>query len=218
MTPNISLQSSQSLNKKTKAFQRDMIILDDASLLIKKMKSKHSGLYNCYLNASSLDYETSLTTSFATFSYFVQVVDEKNQTLLNGSYTEWNYYEDNVYATAQRQIQSILLNNRTTNTSTVKVHWTDWGNCLCGIYKYDTRSYKYGYCCANMSEHLVLPCHSLILKEFYPELTKIVEHISVFKQYKRCLDDCVPGKTFSCELYRIEIFYHILPRPHNLIY
>lgn len=112
---------------------------------------------------------------------------------MNGTYTEWNYYEDYVYRLSERVIQSIPLMNHTSSPSLI-VYWGDWGNCLCGKYTYDTRSYRNAYCCIKLFHALILPCQSLVLTEIQPEIAKIVHHISNFREYRRCIEDCVPGK------------------------
>lgn len=191
---NIDLNSTVSidaLNKQTKSLKKGIKVQDNLSLFIKKIQSKHSGLYNCHLNSTSTEFQSSLTAPFETYSYFVQVTDRKNRTL-NGTYTEWNYYEDYVYRSGESKVQAIPNGNR--NTALV-VHWSAWGNCVCGKYKYDTRSYRYAYCCVKLFDGLMLPCQSEILREIRHDIAKIVENISTFKEYRRCMDDCVPGCT-----------------------
>lgn len=165
--------------------------MDNMSLFMKKVQPKHSGLYNCYLNSSSSDFKTSLTTPFETYSYFVQVSNRSNQSL-NGTYSDWNYYEDYVYKSGEKMVQAIHTGNQTFKPTLI-VHWSVWGHCLCGKFKYDTRSYRYAYCCVQLSDGLVLPCQSTVLKEIRSDVAKIVEKISKFKEYRRCMEDCIPG-------------------------
>lgn len=185
--------AAHSLNKQTKSSEKGYKILDNFSLYIKKVQPKHSGLYNCYLNLSSSDFMSSLTTEFETYSYFIYVSNKKNQSPLNGTYTEWNYYEDYVYKSGEKMVQSIPHINQTFQPS-LAVHWTAWGSCLCGKYTYDTRSYRFAYCCVNLFHGLILPCQSSVLKEIRPDVAKILENIAVFKEYRRCMDDCIPGE------------------------
>lgn len=92
-------------------------------------------------------------------------------------------------------IQSLPYINQTFKPSLI-VNWSAWGNCLCGKYTYDTRSYRYGNCCVKLFHGLILPCQSSILKEIRPELAKILEKIARFKEYRRCMEDCIPGRKF----------------------
>lgn len=175
-----------------KTFQKNLKILDNTSLFIKKIQNKDSGLYTCYLNTSSSDYETTLTSHYESYSYFIHIFNEKNQSK-NGTYTEWNYYEGYVYRSCEKMMQSIPLINDMFKPSLI-VHWSAWGDCLCGKYKYDTRSYRNAHCCTKLFHGLILPCQSLVLKEVRPEISKILETVANFKEYRRCMEDCVPGK------------------------
>lgn len=125
------------LNKEMKALEKGMKVLDNASLYIKKVQPKHSGLYNCYLNSSSSDFKSSLTSLYETYSYFIHVSDRKN-TSLNGTYTEWNYYEDYFYKSGEKMVQSIPHINQMFKPS-LMVYWSAWGSCICGKYTFDTR-------------------------------------------------------------------------------
>ncbi len=184
-----------SLNKQMKSLVKDMKILENTSLYIKKAQPKHSGLYNCYLNSSSSDFKSSLSTPFETYSFFIHVSDDTKNKSLNGTYTEWNYYEDFVYKSGGKMVQSLPNGNQTAKPSLL-VHWSSWGNCMCGKYTYDTRSYRFAYCCIKLHGGLILPCQSAALKEIRPDVVKIVGNISNFKEYRRCMDDCVPGAFF----------------------
>lgn len=187
-------EKSHPLNKQFKSFEKGLKILANSSLYIKKVKTKHSGLYSCYRNLSSADYNSSLTAHSETYSYFLDVSNRKNKPS-NGTYTEWNYYEDYVYKPGEKLMQSIPHINQTLKPS-LMVHWSDWGKCICGKYTYDTRSYRYANCCVKFYHGLVLPCQSLALKGIRPEIAKILGNISTFKEYQRCMDDCVPGIVF----------------------
>lgn len=182
------------LNKQKKSLEKGLKVLDNTSLYIKKVQPKHSGLYNCYLNSSSSDFKSSLTSDYVTYSYLLHVCDQKN-TSPNGTYTEWNYYEDFVYKSGEKMLQSIPHINQTYKP-TLMVYWSAWGNCLCGKYTFDTRSYRYAYCCIKLFHGLIFPCQSLLLKKIQPEIAQILENISQFKEYRRCMEDCTPGKYF----------------------
>lgn len=210
---NTTLESSQILNKQTKALRKKLKILDN-SLYFKKIESKESGLYNCYLNTSSPDYDSTVTLQHETFSYFIHVYNVTTQTV-NGTYTEWNYYEDYVYKANEKMIQSIPLINQMFRPSLI-VHWSAWGNCLCGKYTYDTRSYRLAYCCTKIFHGLILPCQSSILKDISPEIAKILGNIMNFKEYCRCMEDCLPGNNIfvltETNLYRLLLKSHFRTR------
>lgn len=182
-----------SFNKQTKSLAKGIKILDNTSLFIKKVRPQHSGLYNCYMNSSSSDFKSSLTAPFETYSYFIHVCDQRKNNSINGTYTEWNHYEDYVYKPGEKMVQSIPHINQMFKPSLI-VHWSAWGKCLCGKYTYDTRSYRDAYCCVKLFHGLILPCQSSSLKEIRPEVAKILENISTFKEYRRCMEDCIPGR------------------------
>lgn len=188
--------ASHQLNKQTKSLAKDLKILDSTALYIKKVRPKHSGLYNCCVHSSTFDLESNLTAHHeTTYSYFVHVSNQRNKSL-NGTYTEWNYYEDYVYKSGEKMVQSIPHINQMFKPS-LTVHWSRWGKCLCGKYTFDTRSYRYAHCCIKLFHGLILPCQSQVLKEIRPEIAKVLEHISTFKEYRRCMEDCTPGKSFE---------------------
>ncbi|XP_037030444.1 uncharacterized protein LOC119070282 isoform X2 [Bradysia coprophila] len=206
-------ESTRALNKQTKSVENGIKVLDNLSLFFKKVQPKHSGLYNCYMNATSREFQSSLTAPFETYSYFIHVSVHKNK-LLNGTYTEWNYYEDFVYRSGENKVQALAHANHTSKPSLI-VHWSAWGNCLCGKYKYDTRSYRYAYCCVRLFDGLLLPCQSEVLKEIRDDVAKIVENISTFKEYRRCMDDCIPVVTDDEVDFKFQKTYYLRQSSHR---
>lgn len=192
---NVHLNRSDSthpLNRQTKSLDKSIKLTDNLSLVFKKIQPKHSGLYNCHLNSTTTDFQSSLTAPFEAYTYFIHVSDNKNEKM-NGTYTEWNYYKDYVYRSGENKMQAIPHHANQTSKPSLIVHWSAWGNCNCGKYKFDTRSYRYAYCCVKLFDGLILPCQSVILKEIHQDVARIVENIFTFKEYRRCMDDCIPG-------------------------
>lgn len=184
--------------------------ITDTGYLFFKAKPRYSGLYRCC--------HTDLSH---VFSYYLTVVPRTEVPLI-GSISDWIRYRNDVVEPTRDDIQLLAMfgadnqNNSSTNVVDVDIFytWTDWGQCLCGSFKYDTLRYRYGYCCIRIAESngnvIVLPCAGEHLRaSAYPQYAAVVANVSTFREYQRCMDECVPGLCFA-RFYLTKLYQAIL--------
>lgn len=176
----------------------------ETGYLFFKAKLRHSGLYHC--RGQSANYSINLSPAF---SYYLAIVPQTEVPLV-GSVSDSISYRNDVVEPIRDDIQLLAIfgedsqNNRSTNPIDVDIFytWTEWGQCVCGTFKYDTVRYRYGYCCVRIAEFsgnvIVLPCAGdHLIEASYPQFAATVANVSTFKEYERCMDECVPGLCYA---------------------
>lgn len=186
----LNQSESTTINLHRRKYKHGIMLLETNSLFFDKIKQKHSGLYNCV--------RQTLEDKNVTISYVVEVVDPSSTMIYEGSMSDWIQYKNHIIS----PIQETLDDYASTYDQKIQLlfNWSDWGDCLCGSFTYDTKRYRSGFCCLHISEineSLVIPCLSNYLNSFYPELMWTVANVSIFSEYERCIDECVPGIIFN---------------------
>lgn len=181
-----------------------------------KAKLRHSGLYHCRGEIAS-NYTIDTTRAFA---YYLAVVPQTEVALI-GSISDWIRYRNDVVHPIRDDIQLAMFgsesqNNQSKNPVDVDMFysWTEWGQCVCGTFKYDTLQYRYGYCTVRIVELngnvIVLPCAGEhLISAAYPQFAAAVANVSIFKEYQRCMGECVPGLCCAQNIFN-KFFYAIL--------
>ncbi|CAD7091193.1 unnamed protein product [Hermetia illucens] len=176
---------------KSKKFKKRMEIFDNNTLVINKVKTKHSGLYSC--NTTRLN-DTDNSTISISYNYLTQVIEKDViSELPSGSLTDWRKYRENVLEPAALKLDDESLEDQIAG---LNVTWSPWSSCLCGSFKFDTRRFRYAYpyVIVNESDQLapIFPTQSEWLMDFYPYFASIVMNLTIFYEYERCVEDCVP--------------------------
>lgn len=162
-----------------------------------KAKLWQSGFYHCRREIAA-NYTIDMSHAY---SYYIAVVPRTEATLI-GSISDWIRYRNDVVEPIRDDIQLLAMFGADSRNNPVDVdifyNWTEWGQCVCGTFKYDTLQYRYGYCCVRITESngnvIVLPCAGEhLISAAYPQFAVAVANLTTFKEYQRCMDECVPG-------------------------
>lgn len=143
-----------------------------------------------FYTCSVIDYV--VTNPTETYTYFVEILDRKSHVPQTGSLSDWIRYRDEQIVPIQREAADQL-----------QFEWTDWGPCLCGSFRYDTRHYRNGNCVVKRlvgNATVLLACQSDLLAEFGSAVAQLTANVSNFQQYERCMDECVPDADETDEM------------------
>lgn len=172
-----------------------MFITNKNSLIIQKLKNKYDGFYYCKgFNNSKLHNK---------FTYYLEIINETRNPLLNGRASHFKNYSTEVLEPLNLQIGLEQTEDTEVN---VFMFWQEWGKCLCGQSKFDSRMFRVAYCLIKIKDQnktIIGSCHSKMIQRTYPTYFIKTMNLSNYQLYKRCTDDCVPGTRIAAKLSKI---------------